>query len=96
MFRIFAYCAQFFMNIVTAMSWPWFGPISNNSSWHSQRELMMDVKTHSFSTVVNEFGFTLDEINWLGNIICLMYLPIALAVPIVVSRYGIRRCVSYF
>ncbi|KAG6902749.1 hypothetical protein C0995_011897 [Termitomyces sp. Mi166 len=59
------------LNVITAMSWPWFGPISNN--------------------VVDEFGFTLDEVNWLGNIVALVYLPTALGVPILVSRYGIRR-----
>jgi len=61
-----------FLNIIAAMSWPWFGPISNN--------------------MVNEFGFTLDAVNWLGNIISLVYLPTALMVPTMVSRYGIRRC----
>lgn len=45
--------------------------------------------------MVKEFGFTLDEVNWLGNIISLMYMPVALMVPIIVSRYGIRRCVSF-
>ncbi|KAF9464950.1 major facilitator superfamily domain-containing protein [Collybia nuda] len=62
----------FIMNIITAMSWPWFGPISNN--------------------MVKEFGFTLDQVNWLGNIVSLMYMPVALMVPIVVSKYGMRRC----
>ncbi|KAF8070699.1 major facilitator superfamily domain-containing protein [Lyophyllum atratum] len=60
------------LNIITAMSWPWFGPISNN--------------------MVDEFGFTLDEVNWLGNIVACVYLPTALIVPTMVSRYGIRRC----
>ncbi|KAF5380571.1 hypothetical protein D9615_004653 [Tricholomella constricta] len=60
------------LNIITAMSWPWFGPISNN--------------------MVNEFGFTLDEVNWLGNIVACVYLPTALLIPTLVSRYGIRRC----
>ncbi|KNZ75045.1 Major facilitator superfamily domain-containing protein 7, partial [Termitomyces sp. J132] len=60
------------LNVITAMSWPWFGPISNN--------------------MVNEFGFTLDQVNWLGNIMAIVYIPAALGVPILVSRYGIRRC----
>ncbi|KAG6885921.1 hypothetical protein C0993_007939 [Termitomyces sp. T159_Od127] len=42
--------------------------------------------------LVEEFGFTLDEVNWLGNIVALVYLPTALGVPILVSKYSIRRC----
>ncbi|RDB25138.1 Major facilitator superfamily domain-containing protein 7 [Hypsizygus marmoreus] len=60
------------LNIVAAMSWPWFGPISNN--------------------MVDEFGFTLDQVNWLGNIVSCVYLPTALVIPTIVARYGIRRC----
>ncbi|KAH8994743.1 MFS general substrate transporter [Lactarius hatsudake] len=41
--------------------------------------------------VVRDFGFTLDEINWLGNIIACVYLPTALLTPILTKRYGIRR-----
>ncbi|TFK44255.1 major facilitator superfamily domain-containing protein [Crucibulum laeve] len=61
-----------FLNIVAAMGWPWFGPISNN--------------------MAVEFGITLDQVNWLGNIVALVYLPTALLIPIIVSRYGFRRC----
>jgi len=61
-----------FLNVVAAMSWPWFGPISNN--------------------MVKEFGITLDEVNWLGNMVACAYLPTALLIPTVCSRYGIRRC----
>jgi hypothetical protein len=46
--------------------------------------------------VVSEFGITLDEVNWLGNIIACIYLPVSLSVPEVIRRYGIRRCVSFF
>ncbi|KAJ6586871.1 major facilitator superfamily domain-containing protein [Mycena vulgaris] len=54
------------------MTWPWFGPISNN--------------------MVAEFGITLDEVNWLGNVMACIYLPVSLSVPEVIRRYGIRRC----
>ncbi|KAF8894114.1 major facilitator superfamily domain-containing protein [Infundibulicybe gibba] len=60
------------LNIVSAMSWPWFGPISNN--------------------MVDEFGITLDQVNWLGNIVACVYLPTAILIPTIVSKYGIRRC----
>ncbi|KAA1473990.1 MFS general substrate transporter [Dentipellis sp. KUC8613] len=42
--------------------------------------------------VVRDFGFTLDEINWLGNVIACMYLPSAFFIPMICSRWGIRRC----
>ncbi|THH16733.1 hypothetical protein EW146_g3954 [Bondarzewia mesenterica] len=44
------------------------------------------------NSVVTEFGFTLDEVNWLGNIIACIYLPTTFLVPIITRRYGIRRC----
>ncbi|KAF7364730.1 MFS general substrate transporter [Mycena venus] len=44
------------------------------------------------NNMVAEFGITLDEVNWLGNSIACAYLPISLAIPEVIRRYGIRRC----
>lgn len=43
-------------------------------------------------SVVDQFGFTLDEVSWLGNIIACVYLPTSFLVPIITRRYGIRRC----
>ena len=43
-----------------------------------------------------EFGITLDQVNWLGNIVAVIYMPAAILVPIIVSQYGIRRCVCFF
>ncbi|KAJ7593895.1 MFS general substrate transporter [Mycena floridula] len=60
------------LNLVGGMSWPWFGPISNN--------------------VAAEFGFSLDRVNWLGNIVSLIYLPVAIFLPHFVRRFGVRRC----
>lgn len=60
------------LNVVAAMSWPWFGPISNETSL--------------------EFGFSLNRVNWLGNIVACIYLPVAILIPPFVSRYDIRRC----
>ncbi|KAJ6499353.1 major facilitator superfamily domain-containing protein [Mycena sanguinolenta] len=60
------------LNVVAGMTWPWFGPISNN--------------------MVAEFGITLDEVNWLGNVMACIYLPVSLLVPEINRRYGIRRC----
>ncbi|KDQ57437.1 hypothetical protein JAAARDRAFT_35153 [Jaapia argillacea MUCL 33604] len=41
--------------------------------------------------MAQEFGITLDEVNWLGNMFALVYLPVAIAFPTLVSRYGVRR-----
>lgn len=43
--------------------------------------------------VVRDFGFTLDDVNWLGNIIACVYLPAAILTPILTKRYGIRNTV---
>jgi MFS transporter, FLVCR family, MFS-domain-containing protein 7 len=45
------------------------------------------------SSVARDFGFTLNEVNWLGNIVACVYLPMALLVPIIAKRYGLKRCV---
>ncbi|KAI0302742.1 MFS general substrate transporter [Russula brevipes] len=42
--------------------------------------------------VVRDFGFTLSEVNWLGNIIACIYLPTAFLTPIITKRYGVKRC----
>jgi len=60
------------LNITSAVSGSWFGPISN--------------------TMAAEFGITLDQVNWLGNIGAVIYMPAAILVPIIVTRYGSRRC----
>ncbi|KAF7361359.1 Major facilitator superfamily domain-containing protein 7 [Mycena sanguinolenta] len=42
--------------------------------------------------MVDEFGITLNQVNWLGNIMGCVYLPVSLCVPVIVSAYGVRRC----
>jgi hypothetical protein len=44
-------------------------------------------------SVVKDFGFTLDEINWLGVVIGCVYLPTALILPLLCRKIGLRRCV---
>ena len=41
-----------------------------------------------------DFNITLDDVNWLGNILSCIYLPTSLLMPTMVSKYGINRCVS--
>ncbi|TCD60820.1 hypothetical protein EIP91_009489 [Steccherinum ochraceum] len=42
------------------------------------------------NNVSSEFGFTLDQINWFGNTVNFVYLPVSVLVPVLFSRYGIR------
>jgi len=57
---------------VTAMGWPWFGPISDD--------------------MATDFNISLDQVNWLGNIYSCVFLPTAILIPIICSRWGVRRC----
>ena len=45
-------------------------------------------------SVAAEFNISLNEVNWLGNIVACVYLPTVLIIPKILSLYGIRRCVS--
>ncbi|KAI0726541.1 major facilitator superfamily domain-containing protein [Fomitopsis betulina] len=38
-----------------------------------------------------EFGFTLDQVNWLGTCVNVTYLPCAVLVPNLYARLGLRR-----
>ncbi|EKM52317.1 uncharacterized protein PHACADRAFT_260633 [Phanerochaete carnosa HHB-10118-sp] len=42
------------------------------------------------NNVSSEFGFTLDQVNWLGNAVNLVFLPSSILVPFVCKRFGIR------
>ncbi|KAH7914081.1 MFS general substrate transporter [Hygrophoropsis aurantiaca] len=44
------------------------------------------------NNVAADFDITLDQVNWLGNIISCLYLVVSLLLPTFCSRYGIRRC----
>ncbi|KAI0744766.1 MFS general substrate transporter [Earliella scabrosa] len=43
------------------------------------------------NSVVDDFGFTLDQINWFGNVVNVVYLPSAILVPYLYGKVGIRR-----
>ncbi|KAG1742808.1 major facilitator superfamily domain-containing protein [Suillus lakei] len=42
--------------------------------------------------VSQDFNISIDQVNWLGNIISCVYLPVSLLVPVLCTRFGIRRC----
>ncbi|KAH0827810.1 major facilitator superfamily domain-containing protein [Lanmaoa asiatica] len=39
-----------------------------------------------------QFEISVDQVNWLGNILSCIFIPISLFVPIFCSRFGISRC----
>ncbi|KAI6037954.1 major facilitator superfamily domain-containing protein [Pisolithus marmoratus] len=39
-----------------------------------------------------EFGISLAKVDWLGNISLFAYIPASFLVPVIFSRYGMRRC----
>ncbi|KAG1775430.1 MFS general substrate transporter [Suillus placidus] len=41
------------------------------------------------------FNISIDQVNWLGNIISCVYLPVSLLVPVLCARFGIRRCAEF-
>ncbi|EIW81789.1 MFS general substrate transporter [Coniophora puteana RWD-64-598 SS2] len=63
------------LGIVSAMPWPWFGPIA--------------------TATASQFSISVIQVNWLGNIVALVYLPVSLTIPMFISRFGIRR-VAHF
>ncbi|KLO14386.1 MFS general substrate transporter [Schizopora paradoxa] len=44
------------------------------------------------NNTASQFGITLDQVNWLGNVISIMYLAAAPVIPILCRRYGLRVC----
>ncbi|KAJ3975765.1 major facilitator superfamily domain-containing protein [Lentinula raphanica] len=45
--------------------------------------------------MVTDFGITLDQASWLGNIESCIYLPTALSIPYLYARFGLRRCCDF-
>lgn len=41
------------------------------------------------------FHISVDQVNWLGNIIACVFLPVSLLVPVLCARFGIRRCAEF-
>ncbi|KAF9227412.1 MFS general substrate transporter [Gyrodon lividus] len=44
------------------------------------------------TNAAENFAISLDQVNWLGNIVSCIYIPVSLTVPVFCSRFGIRRC----
>ena len=80
------------------MTLVWFGPIAN-----SGMSLCLHVRTPTRRglrewdiEVVRDFHFTLDQINWFGNVVNVVYLPSAFVMPYLYGSLGVRKTVSYF
>jgi len=82
------------LNFAAALAWAWFGPISHNSEYEFRTSLSSFAHGGTYQAS-REFGITLDQVNWLGNIMSLLYLPSAFLVPAIISRWGLRRCVGF-
>lgn len=72
---------------------PWFGPIANNSACLLPCSVSIHNSSRAFSAS-DQLGFSLDKINWFGNVVNLAFLPSSVIVPYVCMRYGIRITVS--
>ena len=46
-----------------------------------------------FYQAATAFAISVDKVNWLSNIVCCIYIPVSLLVPVFCSRFGITRCV---
>ena len=87
---------QSILNLVSAMAFPWFGPIANSSaSIHSHTSPSRNVFIEDNPTAAYEFNIGLDRVNWLGNIVACASIPSAALAPWLVSRYGVRRTVRH-
>ena len=84
---------QVVLNIVSGMVLVWFGPIANAGA---SPLLSSDVHEPRLTPtiVVDDFGFTLDQVNWFGNAVNVIYLPAAVVVPYLYGRLGLRGTVS--
>ncbi|KAF8514456.1 MFS general substrate transporter [Hysterangium stoloniferum] len=43
------------------------------------------------NAMTEDFGITVTDVNWLGNVLNLVYLPTSLIVPIAVARWGVQK-----
>lgn len=59
----------------------------------SSLEVRLTIFLFRISEASATFGISLDQVNWLGNVISLMYIAVAPVIPIACSRYGLRFCV---
>lgn len=52
------------------------------------------ISPYDLSKAAGAFHISLGQVNWLGQVVNLIYLPMALAIPTLVRRFGIRYMVS--
>ncbi|KAG6372329.1 major facilitator superfamily domain-containing protein [Boletus reticuloceps] len=79
------------LGFVTGLPWAWFGPIAPQGRclaivvFASQTQLVR-------VSAAAEFGISVNQVNWLGNVMACLFIPVSLLVPVFCSRFGITRC----
>ena len=66
---------------------------SNCIQQYASRRRAWNYNTESILPVTRDFGFSLDQVNWLGIAINLIFLPSSVLIPLICARYGIRATV---
>ena len=51
------------------------------------------VSIRSHCPAATDFGISVNQVNWLCNIVCCIFIPVSLLVPAFCSRFGVTRCV---
>ncbi|TFK54532.1 MFS general substrate transporter [Heliocybe sulcata] len=47
------------------------------------------------NNTATDYSISLDQVNWLGNAFSIIYLPTAIAVPLLIARFGLRiTCIT--
>lgn len=46
-------------------------------------------------SAAQDFNISIEQVNWLGNIVNLTFLPASLVIPFLCKRYGLRTCCFY-
>lgn len=57
------------------------------------QSLVPSVPNPSLLSAATEFDITVNQVNWLGNILSWIFIPVSLLIPVFCARFGIARCV---
>lgn len=91
--RFFGIVGLILYNLAAGMSWTWFGSIATQGKYWSQLKYMAPwCKIYTIDAVTKDFHISISQVNWLGNIINIVFLPASFATPFLCNKYGLRRC----